>query len=66
MLTLVGVLFFLPETRLPSRGLLAWRRGDCLDLFFLGFLGFPITFLLAFGHVALLALCDTDWMPMSC
>src|SRR6266852_2282353 len=38
------------DVRLPSRGLLAWRRGNGLDLLFLGFLGFPIALLLAFGH----------------
>jgi hypothetical protein len=32
---------------------LAWRRGNCLDLFLLGLLGFAITFLFAFGHFAL-------------
>jgi hypothetical protein len=41
------------ETRLPSCGLLAWRRSDCLDFLFFGFLGLPIAFLLAFGHVDL-------------
>jgi hypothetical protein len=46
-------LFAGPESRLPSRGLLAWRRGDCLDFLFFGFLGLPIAFLLAFGHVDL-------------
>src|SRR5579864_6602782 len=38
------------DVRLPSRGLLARRRGNGLDLLFLGFLGFPIALLLAFGH----------------
>jgi hypothetical protein len=33
---------------------LAWRCGNCLDLLFFGFLGLPIAFLLAFGHVDLL------------
>src|ERR1700733_3385571 len=59
-------LFFLPEARLPPCGLLAWRRGNGLDLLLLGFLDFPIAFLLALSHVALLALFDTDGMPMSC
>ena len=46
------------EARLPSRGLLAWRRSYCLDLLFLGLLGFPVTFLLALGHVDLLWVDD--------
>jgi hypothetical protein len=41
------------EGRLPSCGLLAWRCGNHLDLLFLGFLGFPIASVLAFGHVDL-------------
>jgi hypothetical protein len=41
------------ERRLPACGLLAWRCGDGLDFLFLGFLGFPIASLLAFGHVDL-------------
>src|SRR5579864_2475694 len=54
-------LFLLPGTnvRLPSSGFLAWRRGNCLDLRLLGFLGFPITSLLATGHVALPWVFDT-------
>jgi hypothetical protein len=41
----LALLFLLSgrETRLPSRGLLAWRRSYCLDLLFLGLLGFPIS-----------------------
>jgi hypothetical protein len=60
-------LFLLPgtEARLPSCGLLAWRRGNCLDLFFLGFLDFPIAFLLALGHAALPEIADTDRMQRS-
>ena len=34
------------------------RRGNCLDLFLFGLLGFPIASLLAFCHVDLL----WDWM----
>src|ERR1700722_3049558 len=41
------------EVRLPRHGLLAWRRGNCLDLGLFGLLDFPITSLLAFGHFAL-------------
>jgi hypothetical protein len=57
MLTLAIASLFLfarREGRLPSCGLLAWRCGNCLDLLFFGFLGLPIAFLLAFGHVDLL------------
>lgn len=58
-------LLLLPKARLPRGALLARRRGNCLDLLFLGFLGFPIAFLLAFGHVALPEFFDTDRMQMS-
>src|SRR5438874_1365133 len=56
----LALLFLLAgrEARLPSRGLLAWRRSYCLDLLFLGLLGFPISFLLALGHVDLLWVDD--------
>jgi hypothetical protein len=37
---------------------LAWRCGNCLDLLFFWFLGFAITFLLAFGHADLLKFDD--------
>src|SRR2546421_4151623 len=52
----LALLFLLAgrEARSPSRGLLAWRRSYCLDLLFLGLLGFPVTVLLALGHVDLL------------
>src|SRR5271165_2587108 len=30
------------QGRLPCRGLLAWRGGNCLDLLFFGLLGLPI------------------------
>jgi hypothetical protein len=52
----LALLFLLAgrEARLPSRGLLAWRRSYCLDLLFLGLLGFAISFLLALGHLDLL------------
>jgi hypothetical protein len=52
----LALLFLLAgrETRLPSSGPLAWRRSYCLDLLFLGLLGFAISFLLALGHVDLL------------
>ena len=43
-------LFAGTEARLPSRGLLAWRRGNGFDLLFFRLLGLPITLLLAFGH----------------
>jgi hypothetical protein len=46
-------LFAGTQGRLPARTLLAWRRGNDLDLLFLGFFGFPIASLLAFGHVNL-------------
>ena len=51
----IALYFFLPEPKVGCQpaGLLAWRRGNYLDLLFLGFLGFPIAFLLAFGHVDL-------------
>lgn len=54
-------LFLLAGTqgRLPACTLLAWRRGDHLDLLLLGFLGFPIASLLAFGHVNLPGLMVT-------
>jgi hypothetical protein len=42
--------------RLPSGSLLAWRRGDDLDLLFLGLLVLAIASLLAFGHNDLLCL----------
>lgn len=42
------------QTRLPCRSLLARRRSYSFDLRFLGLLGFPISFLLALGHVDLL------------
>ena len=42
-----------PQGRLPARTLLAWRRGNDLDLLFLGFLGFPIASLLTLRHVDL-------------
>jgi hypothetical protein len=61
MLTIaIASLFLLPrsEGRLPSCGLLAWRRGNYLDLLFLWFLGLPITSLRAFGHAALLRFDD--------
>jgi hypothetical protein len=63
-----ALLFFLPgsEARLPPCGLLAWRRGNCLDLLLLGLLGFPIASLLAFGHVALPEFFDADRMPLLC
>ena len=50
-----GALFLFArcEARLPGGGLLARRRGDCLDFLLLGFLGLPIASLLAFGHVDL-------------
>src|ERR1700744_4627969 len=53
-------LFLLPrhEVRLPGRPLLAWCRGDDLDLFFLGLLGFAVASLLAFGHSGLLLLFE--------
>ncbi len=41
------------EARLPSCGLLARRRGNRLDLLLFGFLGFPVTLLLALGHADL-------------
>jgi hypothetical protein len=46
-------LFAGTEGWLPSRGLLARRRSNCLDLLFFGFLGLPIALLLAFGHADL-------------
>jgi hypothetical protein len=46
------------KRRLPACSLLAWRRGDGLDFFLFGFLGFPIASLLAFGHV------DLPWLMM--
>ena len=44
------------EVRLPSRrrALLAWRCGDCLDLFLLRLPLLPIAPLFASGHVSLL------------
>src|SRR5579863_7420014 len=54
-----------PHVRLPNDGLLTWRSRNCLDLLLLGFLGFPIASLFAFGHVALLVSLDTDGMPIS-
>src|SRR5581483_8707439 len=47
------------EIRLPPAGLLAWRRGDGLDLRLLGFLNLPIASLLALGHVGLPGFVDT-------
>ena len=54
--------FFLPEPKVgcQPRGLLAWRCGNHLDLLLLGFLGFPIASLLAFGHVDLPGLMVTS------
>src|SRR6478672_1690411 len=46
-------LFAGTQGRLPACALLAWRRGNHLDLLFLGFLGFPIASLLTLGHVDL-------------
>jgi hypothetical protein len=46
-------LFVGTQRRLPASGLLARRRGNHLDLLFLGFLGFPIASLLALGHIDL-------------
>jgi hypothetical protein len=43
-------LFAGAEARLPSGGLLAGRRGYCLDLLFFRLPGFPITLLFAFSH----------------
>ena len=43
-------LFAGTEAWLPTGGLLTWRRGDHLDLLFLGLLLLAISFLLAFGH----------------
>src|SRR5579872_4525711 len=56
-----SLLFLLPGTnvRLPASSFLARRCGNCLDLRLLGFLGFPITSLLATGHVALPWFFDT-------
>jgi len=56
----LALLFLLAgrETRLPFRGLLAWRRSYCLDLLFLGLLDFPISSLLALGHIDLLWVDD--------
>ena len=42
----------------PTAGMQAWRRSYCLDLLFLGLLGFAISFLLALGHVDLLWVDD--------
>jgi hypothetical protein len=44
-------LFAGTEARLPSCGLLAERRGYCLDLLFFRLPGLSIALLLAFGHV---------------
>jgi transcriptional regulator with XRE-family HTH domain len=56
------LLLLLPgsDARLPTRraALLARRRRYRLDLFFFRLLGFPIAFLLAFSHVALLGVGD--------
>jgi hypothetical protein len=43
-------LFAGTEARLPSRVLLAWRRGYRFDLLFFRLPGLPITLLLTFGH----------------
>src|ERR1700730_2955708 len=48
------LLFAGTDVRLPSRCLLAWRRGNGLDFLLLGLLGFPIALLLTFGHADLL------------
>jgi hypothetical protein len=50
-------LFVGSEGWLPRCGFSAWRRGNCLDLLFLWFLGFSIASLLAFCHVDLLGVC---------
>jgi hypothetical protein len=52
-ITLALFLFCGIEIRLPCRSLLAWRRGNNLDLLFFGFFGFPIASLLPFSHVDL-------------
>ena len=48
-------LFLLAGTKawLPSGRLLAWRRGNDLDLFLLGFLGLTVAFLLALADAGL-------------
>src|SRR3954462_15485221 len=51
------LLFVGTQGRLPARPLLAWRRGNHLDLLFLGFLGFPIASLLTLGHADLPGFC---------
>jgi hypothetical protein len=53
--TTSAFLFLFPggEGWLPRDILSAWRRGNYLDLIFLGFLGLPIPSLLAFCHVGL-------------
>ena len=56
ILTLAVASLFLfggTERWLPSRRLLARRRGNCLDLLFFGLLGLSIALLLAFGHADL-------------
>ena len=56
-------LFVGSEGWLPRCGFSAWRRGNCLDLLFLWFLGFSIASLLAFCHVDLLGFAkDANWM----
>ena len=57
-----NIYFFLPEPKVGCQpaGLLAWCCGNHLDLLFLGFLGFPIASLLAFGHVDLPGLMVTS------
>jgi hypothetical protein len=47
-------LFVGSQGRLPRCGLLAWRRGTCLDLLLFRLLGLPIPFLLPVSHVDLL------------
>jgi len=47
-------LFVGSQGRLPRCGLLAWRRGTCLDLLLFRLLGLPIPLLLPVSHVDLL------------
>jgi hypothetical protein len=46
-------LFAGTQGRLPACALLAWRRGNYLDLLLLGLLGFSIASLLTLGHIDL-------------